>query len=65
MRLQMVQLQKLAKTASAEDIRDALDLDGACILEDVISHPEVDQLMAELMPFVERTSYGKDTLREP
>ena len=56
----MVQLQKLTKTASAEDIRNAIDLDGACILEDVISHAEVDQLMTELMPFVECTSYGKD-----
>lgn len=57
----MVELQKLDKSTDAKTIKEIMDQDGACILQDVISGPETDQLMSELMPFVERTPYGVDT----
>ena len=56
----MAELQKLDKSTDAKTIKEIMDQDGACILQDVLSNAEVDQLMSELMPFVDRTPYGAD-----
>lgn len=57
----MVALETLPNTASTDEILAVMERDGACIISDLLSSDEVDQVMSEVMPFVERTKFGKDT----
>ncbi len=56
----MSDLIRLPKSASAEDICDAVKQDGAAIVENLISVGEVDRFLDETLPFVEATENGRD-----
>lgn len=56
-------MAELERRASGTDTKEILDLvrrDGAMILEGVLSPPQVDQALSELMPYVEATQPGRD-----
>ena len=53
-------LQTLAADSSLNDILEALNRDGACILADVLSHEDIDQVLEEMGPYIENGSAGKD-----
>jgi len=56
----MPQLVTLPPTASPEEIMAVIHRDGAVIVRDVMSPAQVDQLTAEIMPWVEATQPGQD-----
>jgi ectoine hydroxylase-related dioxygenase (phytanoyl-CoA dioxygenase family) len=56
----MTSLQHLPASAPAEEITALLARDGALILDDALSAAEVDALTAELRPYVEATTPGRD-----
>ena len=53
-------LQTLAADSDLESILEALSRDGACILKDVVSSEEIDQLLSEMGPFIENGAAGND-----
>jgi ectoine hydroxylase-related dioxygenase (phytanoyl-CoA dioxygenase family) len=57
----MAALETLAFGSSPERILEVMERDGACILADVIAQDKVEETMSEVMPWVERTSFGRDT----
>lgn len=57
----MPELVTLDSNASAEDICHQVEADGACIVESLISGALVDQVMSEVMPYVEQTRTGQDS----
>ena len=54
----MPELETLDANSPAEEILEVFERDGACILADAISATKADEVMAEVMPFVERTRFG-------
>ena len=56
----MVEMTTLPGTASNEDIQAVIARDGAVILKDLINADEVDQLLAEIRPYVDATRHGAD-----
>jgi hypothetical protein len=56
----MPSLRHLNADAAPEAIAALLDSDGALILDDVIGVSEIDQIRAELDPYVEATADGRD-----
>jgi ectoine hydroxylase-related dioxygenase (phytanoyl-CoA dioxygenase family) len=56
----MVQLITLPANTGTEEILETLGRDGALILKDVLSTGEVDQALAELMPYIDTTDAGQD-----
>lgn len=56
----MPSLKHLPADASPDEISAILDTDGALILDDVLSPAEVDQVMAELSPYIAATDTGQD-----
>jgi ectoine hydroxylase-related dioxygenase (phytanoyl-CoA dioxygenase family) len=57
----MPELTHLSADAPAEEIVAILERDGAVILDDALSGPQVDALVAELRPYVEATAPGRDS----
>ncbi|MEX0941087.1 MAG: phytanoyl-CoA dioxygenase family protein [Pseudomonadales bacterium] len=53
-------LTTLPASASRKDVLIALDQDGACIIAGMLSEAEVDEIVGEVMPFVEKTKFGAD-----
>jgi ectoine hydroxylase-related dioxygenase (phytanoyl-CoA dioxygenase family) len=53
-------LQTLPPTASAEDIAAAVEQDGAVIVKDAITQQTVQQMVAEVTPYVDATPMGRD-----
>ncbi|MGI9222545.1 MAG: phytanoyl-CoA dioxygenase family protein [Woeseiaceae bacterium] len=56
----MVALKILERNSSSEDVLEMLELDGACIVANVLPSSLVETTVAEIMPFVERTHFGED-----
>jgi ectoine hydroxylase-related dioxygenase (phytanoyl-CoA dioxygenase family) len=56
----MTELVRLPADSPKERLLEVIRRDGALILEDVLSPNEVDQALAELMPYVEATKIGAD-----
>ncbi len=56
----MAALQVLPPDAGNERMMEAMQADGACIVEGLLSREDVDRTMAELKPFVENTESGRD-----
>ncbi|MGB3810846.1 MAG: phytanoyl-CoA dioxygenase family protein [Parvibaculum sp.] len=56
----MPKLENLPASASTDEILKILKRDGALILTDVLSSAEVEQVVSEIMPYVEATDYGRD-----
>ncbi|MBI1210539.1 MAG: phytanoyl-CoA dioxygenase family protein [Alphaproteobacteria bacterium] len=56
----MPELVALPATASAEQAMEVLRRDGALILADLLTTPQVDALLAELMPYIQATPPGRD-----
>ncbi|MFI4934214.1 MAG: phytanoyl-CoA dioxygenase family protein [Caulobacterales bacterium] len=56
----MPELKHLPRDAAPEAIAALLDSEGALILDDVLSAADVDQVMAEIGPYVAATSAGRD-----
>jgi len=56
-----VNLTHLAATASGEEVSAALERDGAVIVDAVLSSAQVDDVMMELRPWIEKTNPGPDT----
>ena len=53
-------LTTLPATATPEEVASTLPADGALILKDVIGTDVVDQLNAEVRPFIDNTPPGHD-----
>ncbi|GAA4045379.1 phytanoyl-CoA dioxygenase family protein [Parerythrobacter jejuensis] len=56
----MPELKHFGSTTDAATLADALREDGACIIDDAMGNGQLDQLKAEIMPYVEATSMGQD-----
>jgi ectoine hydroxylase-related dioxygenase (phytanoyl-CoA dioxygenase family) len=56
----MVQLETLPNNTDLETILEVFKRDGACIIKDILPRDMVEQTMAEVMPFVEKTKFGAD-----
>lgn len=56
----MVQLTTLLASASKKEILAIIKRDGAVILKDVLNHTDIDQLLREVMPYIEATVTGQD-----
>jgi len=56
----MPSLTHLPADAAPEAITALLDSDGALILDDVLTAAQIDQIRAELDPYVEATADGRD-----
>ena len=57
----MPSLKHLAADAAPETISEILDSDGALILDDVLAAADIDQVRAEIDPYVAATADGRDT----
>jgi hypothetical protein len=55
-------LNRLPKTATAEQVIEKLRADGYCIIEDLAGNALMDKIAEELDPWIERTCYGRDQL---
>src|SRR5215469_6503146 len=55
-----MEIQHLANTVTGEQLAEAITRDGAAIVDNVLSHDEVDKVMAELRPWIENTKAGSD-----
>ena len=53
-------LQTLPSTATIADVVAAVERDGACVVDQLLSHEAVDQMLAEAEPYLERTGMGGD-----
>ena len=53
-------LQTLEADASRVEILDALDRDGACIINNAMEHKLLDEVLTQTRPWVERTPVGRD-----
>ena len=53
-------LQRLARDTANQDILAAMARDGAVIVEDLIDRETVEQITAEVMPFIDNTPFGPD-----
>jgi ectoine hydroxylase-related dioxygenase (phytanoyl-CoA dioxygenase family) len=56
----MAELKRLPAEAKIEEILAAVSSDGAMILEGALSSAQVEQALAEVMPYVEATKTGHD-----
>ena len=56
----MPKLVTLPATASTDEILAVLKRDGALILKDVLTSGQVAQVLAETMPYIDATEYGRD-----
>jgi hypothetical protein len=54
-------ISHLKTTTSGEEVSAALEADGAVIVDSVLSAGEVDDVMAELRPWIENTKPGPDS----
>jgi hypothetical protein len=52
-------ISHLKTTTSSEEVSAALEGDGAVIVDSVLSAGEVDDVMAELGPWIENTKPGR------
>jgi hypothetical protein len=55
----MPQLVTLPSTASIEEVCEVIRRDGGVIVEDMLSSELVDQFMADIQPYLDRTPYGE------
>ncbi len=53
-------LQTLDAAATAQDVLDVMEQDGAAIVRDVIDQDALGQLVAELTPYIQATPMGRD-----
>lgn len=56
----MPQLVTLDKTANTDEIIAVIGRDGACIIDSLLAHDVVEQMMSEVMPYVDQTKIGAD-----
>lgn len=56
----MPEIERLAASATSDEIRKVVERDGAAILENVLGPAEVDRVEAEIAPFVQATKPGRD-----
>jgi len=56
-----MEIQHLPNTVGGDQVADALNRDGVVIVDHLLSAAQVDDLMAELRPWMEKTRPGKDT----
>ena len=56
----MTALQTLPVDADNDTIVEVMNRDGAAILENVIDEAAIEGLIAELMPYIEKTATGRD-----
>jgi ectoine hydroxylase-related dioxygenase (phytanoyl-CoA dioxygenase family) len=56
----MTALQSLPVDADCDTVVEVMKRDGAVILENVIDEAAIEVLLAEVMPFVEKTATGRD-----
>jgi ectoine hydroxylase-related dioxygenase (phytanoyl-CoA dioxygenase family) len=56
-----MRIQHLANTATGEQVAETMTREGAVIVDNLLSREEVDAVMAELRPWIEKTKPGKDS----
>jgi ectoine hydroxylase-related dioxygenase (phytanoyl-CoA dioxygenase family) len=54
------QLTKCAASSSSDDLLEALERDGACIVTDLLESAKIDAIWDEVMPYVEASRFGGD-----
>jgi ectoine hydroxylase-related dioxygenase (phytanoyl-CoA dioxygenase family) len=55
-----MQVQALKNTATAEEVVKVLQQDGCVIVRELAAHSLMDAIYAELNPFIEATTFGRD-----
>jgi ectoine hydroxylase-related dioxygenase (phytanoyl-CoA dioxygenase family) len=55
-----MQLHELRNTATAEDVIEVLKQDGGTIVRNLVDSSLMDAIYAELKPFIEATTFGRD-----
>jgi ectoine hydroxylase-related dioxygenase (phytanoyl-CoA dioxygenase family) len=56
-----MEIQHLPNTVSAEHVAEAMTRDGAVIVDNLLSGAQVDEVMRELRPWIDRTKPGTDS----
>jgi len=56
-----MEIQHLANTATAEQVTESMTRDGAVIVNNLLTRDQVDEVMAELRPWIEKTKPGTDS----
>jgi hypothetical protein len=56
-----MKLKHFPNSASGEQVSEALSSDGAVIVDSVLSSGQVDEIMVELLPWIENTKPGRDS----
>ena len=56
-----MEIRHLANTVTGEQVADAMRREGAVIVDNLLSGSGVDEVMAELRPWIEKTKPGKDS----
>jgi hypothetical protein len=53
-------VQHLPATSTPDEVAAILERDGAVVIDQLISHEEMDAIAAELRPFIDATAFGPD-----
>jgi ectoine hydroxylase-related dioxygenase (phytanoyl-CoA dioxygenase family) len=56
-----MEIQHLPNTVTGEEVAQAMTRDGAVIVDTLLSRNQVDEVMAELRPWIEKTKPGTDS----
>ncbi len=56
-----MQIRHLPNTAIGEQVAEAMTREGAVIIDNLLSREQVDEVMAELRPWIEKTKPGADS----
>jgi hypothetical protein len=62
-REQLMEIQHLTNTVTGEQVAEAMTRDGAVIVDNLLSNAQVDEVMAELRPWIDRTKPGTDSFK--
>ena len=59
-----MEIRHLPNTISGEQVADALRLEGVAIVDNLLSVAQVDEVMAELRPWMEKTKPAPTALTD-
>jgi ectoine hydroxylase-related dioxygenase (phytanoyl-CoA dioxygenase family) len=56
-----MEIQHLANTVAGEQVAEAMSRNGAVIIDNLLSNAQVDEVLAELRPWIDKTKPGTDS----
>src|SRR5262249_40512166 len=56
-----MEIQHLPNTGTGEQVAEAITRDGAAIVDNLLTREQVDEVMTELRPWIEKTKPGTDS----